>query len=149
MLGITELEDALEEGNLKLYIKESESSNVVFAECETNCVEAAKQLKNLTSDRITRVVPIKHVLETNFEDIINKIIELSIEIIQSGDTFNIKCDVMDTYDLTEQQVKNVVKSELSNLNLYFEDKNPEWEIYIGVIGNSAGLSVLKSYDFIK
>ena len=149
MLGITELEDALEEGNLKLYIKESESSNVVFAECETNCVEAAKQLKNLTSDRIARVVPIKHVLETNFEDIINKIIELSIEIIQSGDTFNIKCDVMDTYDLTEQQVKNVVKSELSNLNLYFEDKNPEWEIYIGVIGNSAGLSVLKSYDFIK
>ena len=149
MLGITELENALEEGNLKLYIKESESSNVVFAECETNCVEAAKQLKNLTSDRIARVVPIKHVLETNFEDIINKIIELSIEIIQSGDTFNIKCDVMDTYDLTEQQVKNVVKSELSNLNLYFEDKNPEWEIYIGVIGNSAGLSVLKSYDFIK
>ena len=149
MLGITELEHALEEGNLKLYIKESECSNVVFAECETNCVEAAKQLKNLTSDRISRVVPIKHVLETNFDDIINKIIELSIEIIQSGDTFNINCDVMDTYELTEQQIKNVVKSELSNLNLNFEDKNPEWEIYIGVIGNNAGLSVLKSYDFIQ
>lgn len=94
-------------------------------------------------------MPIKHVLETNFDDIINKIIELSIEIIQSGDTFNINCDVMDTYELTEQQIKNVVKSELNNLNLNFEDKNPEWEIYIGVIGNNAGLSVLKSCDFIQ
>ena len=43
LLGITEIEQTLENVNLKLYIKESECPNVVFVECETNCVEAAKQ----------------------------------------------------------------------------------------------------------
>jgi hypothetical protein len=40
LLGITELENALGNINLNLYIKESECSNVVFVECEIDCIEA-------------------------------------------------------------------------------------------------------------
>ena len=115
--GITELEQTLENFNLQLYIKESECSNVVFVECERNCVEAAKQLKNTPVKRISRIVPINIALKTNYDDIISKIRELSLKIIKSGDTFNIKCDVMKNTDLTEQQIKNAVKSELKDLNM--------------------------------
>ena len=147
IIGITELEQTLENVNLQLYIKESECSNVVFVECERNCVEAAKQLKNTPVKRISRIVPINIALKTNFDDIISKIRELSLKIIKSGDTFNVKCDVMKNTDLTEQQIKNVVKSELKDLNMNYDDKNPKWEIYIGVIGENTGLSIIKSNDF--
>ena len=53
VIGITELEQTLENVNLQLYIKESECSNVVFVECERNCVEAAKELKKTPVKRIS------------------------------------------------------------------------------------------------
>jgi tRNA(Ser,Leu) C12 N-acetylase TAN1 len=147
LLGITELEETIKNVNLKLYIKESECSNVVFVECERNSVEAAKQIKNTPSKRISRIVPINSALKTNFNDIISKIRELSLQIIESGDNFNIKCDVMKNTDLTEQQIIDAVIAELINLDMKFDNKNPKWEIYIGVIGENTGLSILKSNDF--
>jgi tRNA(Ser,Leu) C12 N-acetylase TAN1 len=147
VIGITELEQTLENVNLQLYIKESECSNVVFVECERNCIEAAEQLKNTPVKRISRIVPINIALKTNYDDIISKIRELSLKIIKSGDTFNIKCDVMKNTDLTEQQIKNAVKNELKDLDMKYDDENHKWEIYIGVIGENTGLSILKSNDF--
>jgi tRNA(Ser,Leu) C12 N-acetylase TAN1 len=49
--------------------------------------------------------------------------------------------------LTEQQISNVVKSELRDINLKFDDENPKWVIYIGVIGENTGISILKSNVF--
>ena len=147
LLGITEIEQTLENVNLKLYIKESECPNVVFVECETNCIEAAKQIKKTPSKMISRIVPINSVLKSNFEDIISKIRELCLQILESGDTFNIICEVMKNTELTEQQISNVVKSELRDINLKFDDENPKWVIYIGVIGENSGISILKSNVF--
>jgi tRNA(Ser,Leu) C12 N-acetylase TAN1 len=147
LLGITEIEQTLENVNLKLYIKESECPNVVFVECETNCVEAAKQIKKTPSKRISRIVPVNSVLKSNLEDIISKIRELSLQILDSGDTFNIICEVMKNTELTEQQISNCVKTELKDINLKFDDKNPKWAIYIGVIGENTGISILKSNVF--
>ena len=147
LLGITEIEQTLENVNLKLYIKESESPNVVFVECETNCVEAAKQIKKTLSKKITRIVPINSVLKSNFDDIIRKIRELSLQILESGDTFKIICEVMKNTELTEQQISNAVKTELKDINLEYDDKNPKWGIYIGVIGDNTSISILKSNDF--
>jgi tRNA acetyltransferase TAN1 len=146
--GITEIENTLENINLKLFIKESECSNVVFVECEINCIEAARKLKNTSSSRIFRVVPIDSVLTTNFDAIINEIRELSIEKIHAGDTFNVNCDVMNYPKLTEPQIKNFVKAELNKLDLNFDDLNPRWDIYIEIIGENTGLSILKSDDLI-
>ncbi len=148
LIGITELENTLETNNLNLYIKESECSNVVFVECEIDCIEAARQLKNTPSKKISRVVPINIVLKTNFQDIMNKINELSLELIQPGDTFNVDCDVMKIPELTKQHVKNVVREELVNLDLNFDNKNPQWNIYVGVIGENTGISIAKCDDLL-
>jgi tRNA(Ser,Leu) C12 N-acetylase TAN1 len=103
---------------------------VVFVECEVNSVEVARQLKNTSSKRISRVVPIDSVLKTNFDAIINKIRDLSLEKIQAGATFNVNCDVMNYPKLTEPQIKNFVKAELNKLDLHFDDLNLRWDIYI-------------------
>ena len=143
-LGINEIENTLKNINLKLFIKESECSNVVFVECEINSVEAAKRLKNTSSKRISRIVPIESVLKTNFDAIINEIKELSFEKLGAGDTFDVKCDVMNYPKLTESQIKNFVKDELFKMDLNFDDVNPKWDLYIEVIGENTGVSILKS-----
>ena len=58
LLGIEEIEHALENINLNLYIKESECSNVVLVEFGKNYLKAAKKLMNTTSKKISRAVPI-------------------------------------------------------------------------------------------
>jgi tRNA(Ser,Leu) C12 N-acetylase TAN1 len=69
-------------------------------------LKSQDNLKILHLKRISRVVPIDSALKTNFDAIINKIRDLSLEKIQAGDTFNVNCDVMNYPKLTEPQIKN-------------------------------------------
>ena len=40
--------------------------------------------------------------------------------------------------------KNAVKEELINSGLKFNDNNPKWNIYVEVIGENTGISILRS-----
>jgi tRNA acetyltransferase TAN1 len=144
--GIQEIEDTLKNSDIKPYIKESEFNNVVLVEIGDNFIEATKKLKNTPTKTISRVIPIIRVINTDFNDIINKIKELSIEKTQPGDTFSVSCDVMNYNNLRESTVTEAVKDELIKLNLVFDENDPKWNVDIGVIGENTGLSLLKSVD---
>ncbi len=144
--GILEIEDALQNIDIKPYIKESEFDNVVLVEIGDNYIEATKKLNNTPTKTISRVIPIISVINTDFNDIINKIKELSIEKTRSGDTFSVGCDVMSLENLNESTVIEAIKEELMDLNLVFDEDDPKWQVDIEVIGENTGLSLLKSAD---
>ena len=144
--GILEIEDALQNIDIKPYIKESEFDNVVLVEIGDNYIEATKKLNNTPTKTISRVIPIISVINTDFNDIIDKIKELSIEKTRSGDTFSVGCDVMSLENLNESTVIEAIKEELMDLNLVFDEDDPKWQVDIEVIGENTGLSLLKSAD---
>ena len=144
--GIEEIEQALEDIP-EFYIKESECLNVVLVELGTDSVEAANKLRNSPTKIISRVVPINTVVETNFESIIKKVIELSLEKIKKNETYKVNCVVMDNKKIKCSNTKKAVINELDKINLCYNEKNPEWIIQIEIIGNNTGLSVLKSIEF--
>ncbi len=146
LMGIEEIEDALKNMNSGVYIKESECLNVVLVELGTDSLEAAKILREKPTKIISKVVPINSVVETDLESIITKVMELSKEKTLTGDSFIINCVVRNEDRLISSEIKDAVKKELININLQYNEENPEWHVYIEIIGKNTGLSILKSYD---
>jgi tRNA(Ser,Leu) C12 N-acetylase TAN1 len=144
LLGIKEIKHILDNININFYIKESECADVVLVEFGTNYFEAAIKLMTTPTKRISRAIPINIVVKTNFELILNKVKDLSLEKTNSGDTFFVICDVMNETKLRASDIKNAVKEELINSGLKFDDNNPEWNIYIEIIGGNTGISILRS-----
>ncbi len=146
LLGIEEIEHALENINIKFYIKESVCSNVVLVEFGKNYLEAAKKLMNTTSKKISRAIPINIVVKTDLDIIIKNIRDLALEKTDSGDSLRINCEVMNKNNLDAVDIKNAVKDDLIESRLVFDDKYPKWNIYVVIIGENTGISVLKSHD---
>ena len=144
LLGIKEIKHILDNIKIRFYIKESECADVVLVEFGNNSIEAAIKLMTIPTKRISRAIPINIVVKTNFETIINKVKDLSCEKTNSGDSFFVKCDVMNDNKLKASDIKNAVKEELINLGLNFDDNSPKWNIYVEVIGENTGISMLRS-----
>jgi tRNA acetyltransferase TAN1 len=146
LLGIEEIEHALENINIKFYIKESVCSNVVLVEFGNNYLEASKKLMNTTSERISRAIPINLVVKTDLDVIIKNVRDLALEKTDSGGSFFINCEVMNKKNLDAVDIKNAVKDDLIESGLIFDDKYPKWNIYVVIIGENTGISVLRSSD---
>jgi tRNA(Ser,Leu) C12 N-acetylase TAN1 len=146
LLGIEEIEHALENINIKFYIKESVCSNVVLVEFGKNYLEAAKKLINSTSKKISRAIPINLVVKTDLDIIIKNIRDLVLEKTDSGDSLCINCEVMYKNNLDAFDIKNAVKDDLIESRLVFDDKYPKWNIYVIIIGENTGISILKTHD---
>ena len=149
LIGIEEMEDVLEDINIKFYIKESESPNVVLVELGMNALDAALKLKNTPTRRIARALPINKVIRTGFGFILNKIKELSREKIHKGETFAVRCDVMSYNKFKAPDIIDAVQYEMINLGFKMDETKPEWNIYIEVIGENTGISILNSNDFTE
>ncbi len=72
LLGIEELEQTLENVTPELYIKETESIDVVLVELGTDSVVVANKISNTPTKIISRVVPINTVVGTSQKSIIRK-----------------------------------------------------------------------------
>ncbi|WP_048190621.1 THUMP domain-containing protein [Methanobacterium sp. SMA-27] len=147
LLGIEELEQTLENVTPVLYIKETESIDVVLVELGTDSVEVANKINNTPTKIISRVVPINTVVGTSQKSIINKIKELSVDLTKPNDTFLIKCYEENKNNINCQKIRKHVMNEFINMDLTFSEKNPKWVVYIEIIGENTGLSILESSDF--
>jgi tRNA acetyltransferase TAN1 len=147
LLGIEELEQTLENLTPELYIKETESIDVVLVELGTDSVVVANKISNTPTKIISRVVPINAVVGTSQSSIIKKIKDLSIDLTKADDTFLIKCCNENTNNINCLKIRKNVIKELKNIGLKFSEENPKWIVYVEIIGENTGLSILKSEDF--
>jgi tRNA acetyltransferase TAN1 len=144
LVGIEEIEGALKDSVPELYIKETEFLDVVMVELGSDSEEAAKMLRKSNPKTITRIVPINLVVKTDLNEIVTNLKVLASEKMDPGDKFTIKS--LQT-NLEEESVNipcDKLVNELKNLKLKFNEKNPKWNIYIEIIGENTGLSIVKN-----
>jgi tRNA acetyltransferase TAN1 len=147
IIGIEEMEDVLEDINIKFYVKESVCPNVVLVELGMNALDTALKLKNTPTKKIARALPINKVVKTNFNVILNTIKEISLEKICKGESFAVRCDVMSYNKFKAQDLIDAVSYLMINFGFNIDENNPEWNIYIEVIGENTGISILNSNNF--
>jgi len=144
LLGIEEIEFALNGKDPELYIKESELFNVVLVELGTDSLEAAKQLKKSNPQIISRVVPISKVVKTDLLEIVNSLKVLASDKMDPGDNFTFDSFVVTQKNIESNDILKRVEKELKKFGMYLDESNPKWKIYVEVIGENTGLNILKT-----
>ena len=151
LLGIKEIELALQNKESIFYIKESECLNVVLIELNMDVMAAATKIMDSPTRVISEIVPINEVVKTRMDYILEKAVELASNRMIEGDSFTVRCDIRGERHLkSEEELFIKVSQELiEKLNLIYDEIDPDWVVQIEVIGENTGISVLKPNELFK
>lgn len=151
LLGIKEIELALQNKESIFYIKESECLNVVLIELNMDVMAAATKIMDSPTRVISEIVPINEVVKTRMDYILEKAVELAGNRMIEGDSFTLRYDIRSERHLkSEEELFIKVSQELiEKLNLIFDEIDPDWVVQIEVIGENTGISVLKPNELFK
>jgi len=144
--GIDEIRDVLNHKDPELYIKESESFDVVLVELGTDSLEAAKLISNSHPRIVSTVIPIRKVVKTDLKEIGRNIRDLAINKMKPGDDFDIETSVVSNTQLDPDDLKELVESELQSIDMNYAETDPKWKIFVEVIGENTGLNILKTEE---
>ncbi len=151
LVGIEEIELALSSYEPVLYIKESQYPNVVLVELTMDPEEAVTILNEAPTTVISKAVPIDLVVKTRMGIILEQVLVIAREKMNSEDSFVVRCDLRGReYLESEEELINAVSNELLNhLDVIADNMNPDWIVQIEVVGEDTGISILKPHQILK
>lgn len=144
--GIDEIQGVLNPKDPDLYIKESESLDVVLVELGTDSLEAAKLLSNSNPRVVSTVIPIMKVVKTDLKEIGSTLKDLATKKMQIGDNFTIETSVVSNINMKPDAIHEYVEYELQSIDMNFDEKDPKWKIFVEVVGENTGLNILKAEE---
>ncbi|MGV7226384.1 MAG: THUMP domain-containing protein [Nitrosopumilus sp.] len=147
----SELTDILEEfGDPDVKITISNMSGILTAETKLDPIEVVRKIKEMLLDEpwsiryCKRIIPIQKVIEPTIEEIEESIQELSNQI-SDEETYRILIEKRNS-DLSSKEIITKIADKIKNkVSLEFPDKI----ILIEILGNKAGISILKKSDILS
>ena len=151
LLGIEEIELALQNHESIVSIEKTDFINVVVAQLNMDPLEAAMKLKDAQTTVISKVVPIEEVVRTRTDAILEKVLMLAGQKIGKNESFVVRGDLRGRgYIESREYLVAALKDELTEkLNLKLNEQNPEWIVQIEVVGENTGISILRPGELFK
>ncbi|MGY5152216.1 MAG: THUMP domain-containing protein [Candidatus Nitrosopumilus sp. bin_6a] len=146
-----ELREILEEfGDSDVKISITNMSGILTAETQLDPIEVVRKIKDMLLDEpwsiryCKRIIPIQKVIESKIDQIENSISELSNQILEN-ETYRISIEKRNS-DLSSKEIITKIADKIKNkVSLEFPDK----VILIEILGNKAGISILKKSDILS
>jgi tRNA acetyltransferase TAN1 len=151
LIGIEEIELALQNHEPVLNVKESNFPNVILIDLSMKTKDAVRVLRDTQTTVISKVVPIEIVTRTRVYGILEKTVHLAGQKFDHGETFVVRCDLRGRkYIESKEELINNITEELSEkLNLSLDENDPTWVVQVEVVGENTGISVLKPDEILK
>ncbi|MCK9150966.1 THUMP domain-containing protein [Methanobacterium alcaliphilum] len=151
VLGMEEIELALQNKESNLNFKETKFPNVILIDLNIDPKEVVQILKNAPTTVISKVVPMETVTRTRLSNILEKTMQLTGSKLDHGETITVRCDLRGKkYIESKENLIKHISDELSDkLNLSINEKNPDWVVQVEVVGENTGISVLREEDILK
>ncbi len=151
LLGIEEIEFALQDEKNLFDIKETEFQNVVLIESSTDSLVIARELADAATTVISKIVPIDLVVRTRPDLIEEKVLNISKDKIKKGETFIVRGDVRgrERIKSKEKFLSSISREITEKLGVEMDKNSPDWIIQIEVVGENTGISVLKPENIFK
>ena len=125
-------------------------SGILTAETKLDPVEVVRKIKEMLLDEpwsvrySLRIIPIQRVVETKIEEI-EKVVEELSENISKDEKYRISIEKRNS-DMSSQDIIKKIASKIKNqVSLEFPDK----VVLIEILGNKAGISVVKKSDILS
>ena len=146
-----ELREILEEfGDSDVKISITDMSGILTAETHLDPIEVVRKIKDMLLDEpwsiryCKRIIPIQKVIESKIDQIENSTSELSNQILEN-ETYRISIEKRNS-DLSSKEIITKIADKIKNkVSLEFPDK----VILIEILGNKAGISILKKSDILS
>lgn len=151
VVGIEEIELALQNKEPNLNFKESNFPNVILIDLTIEPKQALQILKNAPTTVVSKVVPIETVTRTRLASILEKTMQLIRAKIDHGESITVRCDLRGRkyFESKEELIKEISETLIDKLNLEIDETNPDWIVQVELVGENTGLSVLKEEDILK
>jgi tRNA acetyltransferase TAN1 len=146
-----ELVDILEElGDSDVKVSITNMSGILTAETKIDPVEVTRKVRKMLLDEpwsvryCLRIIPIQKVVETKIESIEKGVGDLHKQILDN-ETYRISIEKRNS-DISSQEIITKIANKIKNkVSLDFPDK----VILIEILGNLAGISILKKSDILS
>ena len=146
-----ELVDILEElGDSDVKVSITNMSGILTAETKIDPVEVTRKIREMLLDEpwsvryCLRIIPIQKVVETKIESIEKGVEDLHKQILDN-ETYRISIEKRNS-DISSQEIITKIANKIKNkVSLDFPDK----VILIEILGNLAGISILKKSDILS
>ncbi len=146
-----ELRSILEEfGDSEPKISITSMSGILTAETNLDPIDVVRKIKEMLLDEpwsvryCKRIIPIQKVIESKIEEIEQCVSELSNNILDE-ETYRISIEKRNS-DLSSKEIITKIADKIKNkVSLEFSDKI----ILIEILGNKAGISILKKSDILS
>jgi tRNA acetyltransferase TAN1 len=151
LLGIEEIELALQNEENLFTIKETVFYNVVLVQSDSDPLKITKILAESPTTVISKIVPLEVVVRTQEDLITEKVIKLSREKIKSGETFIVRGDLRGRghIESKEELLTSITQKITEELQIEMDVNEPDWVVQIEVVGENTGISVLNPDDIVK
>lgn len=151
LLGMEEIEMALEDQKDLFDIKNTEFYNVALIQSDSDPKATARLLRDASTTVISKIVPVEMVVRTRKDSIVEKVISLSRDKIKANETFVVRGDIRGRGHIeSKEDLLSVITQEITEkLLVEKEEDYPDWVVQIEVVGENTGISVLRPEDIIK
>jgi tRNA acetyltransferase TAN1 len=131
-------------------ITRTDMSGILTAKTELDPFEVIKKIREKIVDEpwsiryCLRIIPIEQVVETNLEEISSKVISL-MKKVNEKDTYRITIEKRNSEISSTEIISKIADNIQNKVSL----EEPDWIALIEILGNKAGVSVLKSDDIFS
>ena len=91
-----------------------------------------------------RIIPIQGICKTNIKEIEDEILK-KIGVIKSGDSYRITIEKRNSKVSSDEIISKIAKNISNKVSL----DNPDWVILIEIIGDDAGVSVIRNNNILS
>jgi tRNA acetyltransferase TAN1 len=151
LMGIEEIEMALQNDEKVLNIKESNFPNVVLIDLAMEPLDAVKLLENAQTTVISKIVLIESVVRTRLDIITEKILDLAGNRIVSGDSFKVICDLRGRKYIKsrEELIEKISEEIVEKFEATVDGSDADWVVQVEVVGENTGISILNPEMILK
>ncbi|ALM75718.1 THUMP domain-containing protein [Thermococcus barophilus] len=141
-----ELEWAL--GDVK--IRRTRWRGVLIVKTGLKKEEALEILKGFETTAIFKIIPLEKFVRSRKEDIIEEGFKLAKARIKEGESFAVRCKRRGNWIRSSKEIEIELGAKIKeNLNAVVNLDNPDWYVWIEVLGNRTAISVIKPDEIIK
>lgn len=128
-------------------ITRTSMSGVLTVKTELDPFEIIRKIREKIADEpwsiryCLRIIPIEQVTETNLEEISSKVVSL-MKKVDEKDSYRITIEKRNSEISSTELISKIADNIQNKVSL----ENPDWIVLVEILGNKAGISVLKSND---
>lgn len=112
--------------------------------------EALERIKEFDTTAIFKVLPLEKLVRSKKEIIMEEAFEMAKERIKETESFAVRCKRRGNWISSGKEIEIELGAKIKEtLNANVDLTNPDWYVWIEVLGKQTGISVIRPEEIIK